>query len=124
MVAVGAWSVPWGLYGRREGVAVPLGPMWPVSWIQYGRRGGMARQMGPVWPPWERGHSPRCFLAAVGAWPVFWARMAAVWTWLVPLTPYGRRGGAVVTLSHVRLLWGRGRSPGTRMVAVGVCPVP
>jgi len=29
MAAVGVWPVLWALYGRRGGVAGPLGPVWP-----------------------------------------------------------------------------------------------
>jgi len=44
MAAVGAWLVPWVLYGRRGCLAGPLGPMWP---------------------PWGRGRSPGPRVAAV-----------------------------------------------------------
>ena len=50
-------------------------------------------------------------MAAVGAWPVFW-------------TPSGRRGGVAGLLGFVCLPWGRGRSPGPWMAAVGVWSVP
>jgi len=43
---------------------------WPVHWAPYGRRGGVAGPLGPVWPPWGRGRSPGPRMAAVGAWPV------------------------------------------------------
>ena len=36
----------------------------------YGRRGGVAGPLGPVWPPWGRGRSPGPRMAAEGAWPV------------------------------------------------------
>ena len=61
-------------YGRRGGVAGPLGPVWPllgrgwsfgscvavvgawpVLWTPCGRRGGVAAPLDPVWPPWGRG---------------------------------------------------------------------
>jgi len=45
-------------------------------------------------------------MAAVGAWPVPWA-------------PYCRRGGVAGPLGPAWLPWGHGRSPGTRMAAVG-----
>jgi len=49
--------------------------------------------------------------------------MAAVGAWLVPWAPYGRCEGVAGFLRPVWPLWGRGRSPGSRMVAVGAWPV-
>jgi len=130
MTTVGAWPVAYAPYGRRGGVARPLGPVWPpwklacrlapvwpplgrgssfgsrilafgawpVPWAPYGRRGGVARPLGPVWPPWVcgpslgpvlppwlRGPSPELHIAALGALPVPWAL-------------YGRRGGVASPL--------------------------
>ena len=71
-----AVASPLGFSGRREGVAVPMGPYGrfravagPVSpvWMpqgvagplaSYGRLGGVAGPLGPVWLPWGRGRSP------------------------------------------------------------------
>ena len=41
----------------------------------------------------------------VGAWPVPWARMAAVGTWPVPWAPCGRRGGVAGPLGPVWPPW-------------------
>jgi len=71
-------------------------------------------------------------MAAVGAWLVPWVPYARVGAWPVPWAVYGRRG--VVTgslgpsgrrrfvagfLVSVLPPWGRGRSPGPRLAAVG-----
>ena len=69
--------VTWAPYGRRQSVAVPLGPAWPplgrgrsfgprmeavgawqVPWAPYRGRGDVAYPLGPIWTPWERGRSP------------------------------------------------------------------
>jgi len=71
-----------GLYGCREGVAVP--------WVLYGGCGGVAGPLGPVSPPWMRGRIPGPRMAAVGAWPVPWA-------------PYGSRGGVAKPLGPLCL---------------------
>jgi len=42
---------------------------WPVHWAPYGRRGGVACPLGPAWPPWGCGRFPRPRMADVGAWP-------------------------------------------------------
>jgi len=62
MAAMGAWPVPWDLYGRRDGLAGPwapycrrggvVGPLGPE-----GRLGGVAGPQGPVWTPLGRGPS-------------------------------------------------------------------
>jgi len=57
MAAVGAWLLSCALYGRRCGVAGPL---------------------GPVFPPWDRGWSPGPRLAVVGCGLSPGLRMAAV----------------------------------------------
>ena len=78
--AVGAWLVPWVLYGRRRGVANPL--------VSYGNRGGVAGPLVPVWLPWGCGRSPGPLMAAVVAWPVPWAS-------------HGCRGGVAGSLRFV-----------------------
>jgi len=125
---------------------------WPFALASYGCRGGGAVSLGPVWPPWwECGRYPGPQMAAMGAWPVPWApygriwgrgrssgpRTSAVGSWPVfsvpsgrrgrvagPLGPSGRRGGVVGPLGSVWPPWGRGRTPGPRLAAVGTWPVP
>jgi len=46
MAAVGASLDPWASYGRRGGVAGPLGTAWP-PWV-------VASPLGRVWPSWGR----------------------------------------------------------------------
>jgi len=75
-------------------------------------------------------------VAAVGAWPVFWAPYGRHGGVAGRLEPYGRRGGVANPLCLFRVrggvagplgpVWmprGRGRSTGSRMAAVGVWPV-
>jgi len=137
-------------HGRGGGVIGPLRPIW-LPWVR-DRYPGAHMATVRAWPfPWAPcGRYPKSRKAAVGSWPVPGTRMAAVGAWPFPwvffgrrwgvagfLRQYGRRlgvagplypvwppWGCIVTLSHVRLLWGHGRSPGPRMIAVGVCPVP
>jgi len=45
---------------------------WPVPLVPYGRRGGVARPLGFVWPLWGRGPSPGPCMATVGACLVPW----------------------------------------------------
>jgi len=66
MAAVGACLFPWAPYGRRKGVAVPL---------------------GPVWPPLGRGRSPWTRMASVGVWPVPWVPYGRRWGVAGPLGP-------------------------------------
>jgi len=92
MASVGAWSVPWVLYGCRGGVAGLLGSVWPPC--------GETGPLVLILPPWGHGQSPGpCTAAvgewldpwvpmdAVGAWPVPWFRMAAVKACPVPWAP-------------------------------------
>jgi len=75
--------------------------------VPYGRRKGVADPLGPVCLPWGRGRSLGPRMAAVGAWPVSWASygrswgMAVVGVWLVPWTNYGQREGVAGTLVPV-----------------------
>ena len=120
------------------------------SLCPYGRRGGVAGPLSPVCPPWGRGRSPGPRKAPVGAWPVPWAQhgrrggvagpldpcgprggvvgplgpVGPRGVWPVPWAPYGCHGGHAGLLGPVRPLWGRGRSPGPRLAAVGAWPVP
>jgi len=75
MIDVGVCPLSWALYGRRGGVAGPLGLVWlpwgrgwyqacmaavgarPVPWAPYGRSGGVYGPMGPVWLTWGCGQS-------------------------------------------------------------------
>jgi len=73
-----AWPVPYASWGHRGGVAGPLCPVggpwgrgWPLGPLCH--RGSVAVLLGSVWLPWGRGRSPGARVAAVGAWPVFWA---------------------------------------------------
>ena len=59
--------------GRSPGPRTAALGAWPVQWALYGRRGGVAGPLGPEWPPWGRGRSPGPRLKAVGAWGVTWA---------------------------------------------------
>ena len=43
---------------------------WPGTWALYGRRGGVAGPLGVVWFPGKRGLSPGTRIAAVDALPV------------------------------------------------------
>jgi len=61
MAAGAAWPVFSALYGRRGGVAGPLGPS--------GRRLNVAGPLGSVWLSWVRDRSAGPRLAAVWAWP-------------------------------------------------------
>jgi len=77
-------------------------------------------------------------MAAVVAWPAFWALYGCRGGWPIPWVSSGRRGGVARLLSPVygrregvaRLLisvwppWGRGTSPGPLMAAVWAFPVP
>jgi len=76
VAAVGAWPVPCAPYGRRNGVACPLGFI-STPW---GRR----CPLGTVWTPWGRGSSYALPLApwGHGQYPVL--RLTAVGAWLVP----------------------------------------
>ena len=103
MDAVGAWPVPWALYGPVEA--------WPIPWAPYGRPGCVAGTLGLVWPPWRHGQSPGPHMAAMGAWPVSWA-------------PYGCRGGVAGPLGPVWTPRRRNRYPGSRMATVGEWQVP
>jgi len=98
MAVVGAWLVPWALYGRREGVARPLGMVWP-PW-------GRGLIFAPRMAPWRRGWSPRIRLVNVGACPIFWAT-------------YGLFGGIARFLGPVQPPWGRRPILGPRMAIVG-----
>jgi len=97
----------------------------------------MTRPLGSVWPPWGRGPSPghRCLLWGHGPSPG--PRVAAVGVWPVTSAPCGRRGGMACILGlcdsrgrvagplvNVWPTWGRIRSPGPRMAAMGAWPVP
>jgi len=84
---VGAWSVSSAPYGRRGGVAGPVGPGWQLRVV--------AGPLGIGWLPWGRGRCCGFRMAAVGAWPVFWV-------------PYGRRGGVPSPMDPVLPPWGRG----------------
>jgi len=139
----GAWLVFWGPSRRRGGVAGLLGPVWPpwgrgrslrrrlfavkawpVPWVPIGCRGGVADPLGPVCPPSGRDRSPGHRLDVVGAW-------------LIPWAPSGRCGDVAGLLGFVWsrvsmagflcpvwVPWGRGRSPGPLLTAVGVWLVP
>jgi len=76
-------------------------------------------------------------MAAVGAWPDPWAPYGCCGGVAVQWAPYGRREGMAGPLGPVLLpleragplgrvwpLWGRGRSPGSRMPVVREWPVP
>jgi len=69
LAAVGVWPVPWAPSGALQVQWARLVAVWawPVQSASYGRRGGVAGPMGPVWPPWGRGHSNGPRMAAVGA---------------------------------------------------------
>jgi len=90
--------------GRSPGPRMATVGAWPVSWAPYGRRGGVASPLGPVCLPWGRGRSPGPRMAAMEAWPVDWipyvcrGGVAAMGKWPVPWVPYGRRGGVTVPL--------------------------
>jgi len=56
-------------------------------------------------------------------WPVPWAPYASRGDVAGSLGTYGRRGGVPGPLGPVHLPWGRGRSPGLDMAAVGAWPV-
>jgi len=93
MVAVGAC--------RSPGADVAAVGAWPVLWAPYGRRGGVAGPMGPEWPPFGRGWSPEPRMVAVGAWPFPWATNGCCGVWPVPWAPNGCRGGVAVPLGLV-----------------------
>jgi len=76
-------------------------------------------------------------MAIVVAWPVPGPRIATMGVWPIPWAPHlrrggvgehldshGRRGGVAGPLGLVWPAWGRGRSPGPGMAAVGAWPVP
>jgi len=129
MVAVGAWPVP--------GPCVAAVVAWPGSYAPYGRRRGVARPLGPVRPPWGCGPSsgPRMpavgrdlsakhRMAAVEAWPVPWAPYVRRGGVALPLAPCGRRGGLALHLGPVWPPWGRGLFFRLCVAAVGAWLVP
>jgi len=95
-----------------------------VSWVLYGRRGGVAGPLGPVWLPWKSGWSAGPRMAAVGAWLVPWAPYVRRGGVAGPLGPVWPPWGRAVPLSPVLPPWGRGHSPKPSMAVVGACPVP
>jgi len=149
-----AWLVPWAPCGRRGGVDGLLGPVWRPwrrgwspgidvtavgrdrspgprvavvgactnPWAPCGRRGGVAAILGPVWPPWVRSRSPGSRVAAMGTWLVPWALRGRFGAWPILWAPCGRRRASCLQPEWAP--WGRGRSPGPNVVAVGECPVP
>jgi len=110
MTVEGTWPVPWSPYGRRGGVAAPLGPALPP--LGSGRSPGprMAGPLGPAWPPWWRGRSTGPRRAAVGAW-------------LVPWATYGSRGSRGRS-PKPRTARGAWLVPWARRTVVGASPVP
>ena len=90
----------------------------------HGRHGGGAAPLGPVWPPWGRGRSPGPRMAAVGAWPLPSAPPGRRGGVAAPGAPPCSRGGVAAPPGPVCPPWRRGCSPGPRMAAVGVWPVP
>jgi len=113
---VGAWPLFYASYAFREGVAHPLAP--------YCRRGGVAGPLGHVWPPRRRVRYPRPRMAAMRVRPVPWAPYRRRGGVAPPWVSYCRRGSVATLLGFVWLPWGRGRSLGPRMAAVGAWPVP
>jgi len=103
VAAVGAWPLPWALCGRRVSVVFPLGPVWPPCW---------------------RGRSPRPRVAAVGAWPLPWAPCCRRGGVAAPCALCGCLGVVAAPMGPVWSPWGRGRSPGPRVAAVGAWPLP
>ena len=119
---------------------------WLALWAPYGCHWGRGGPLRPVW----RGQSPLPCMAAVGTWPVPYTPYGRRVACPVPYAPYGHRGDVAGPLYSVwpcggvavqwapyarsggvaGLLgpewppWGRGRSPGHRLAAVGAWPVP
>jgi len=129
MAAVGAYLLRWPCMATVRS--------WPVPWAPYGRRGGVAGPLGPVRPPLGRGQSPGPCKAATGRGRSSRPRMASEGAWLVPWALYACRAGVVGPLGPVWPPWRRGlspgprlaarghvRFPGPRMVVVGAWPVP
>ena len=124
--------------------------VWPVPWAPSGCHGGMAVFLDTVWMLRGCGQSLRIRLGAMGRWLVRWTRLVGVGAWSFPWAPGGAlqalplssatsrgHGGIPGPLCHVWLPWGvagplhpvwwpwgRVRSPGTRLAAVMLWPVP
>jgi len=94
-----------------------------VPWAPYGGRGDVVGFVGLVWLPWGRDRCPGLRMVVVGPWPVLWAQYDGLGGVASPLGTVWMPWGSYWYATPVWPPWGRGRSPGPRMAAVGAWPV-